>query len=169
MMRQAFMKYLRDLYAWVNFERFSIHVKSALNTAEGEAARPGSACVDTEHLLLGMLAEADGTAVKILQRLSCDVTNIRNQLQRSAEVGPPRPRGQMLARTAAVKRAIKYAVEQARATHAPSTGTEHFLLAFLQQPKCLACQVLTDAGVTLDLVRAAVDAENGRLVNVRKQ
>jgi ATP-dependent Clp protease ATP-binding subunit ClpA len=169
MIRKAFMKYLRALYAWVNIERFSVHVKRALRTAEIEAERLGSTCVDTEHLLLGMLAKADGTAGKILQRLSCDVTNIRNQLQRSGEVGPPRPPGQMLVRTAAVKRAIKYAVEQARATNAPSTGTEHFLLAILQQPECRACQMLMQAGVTADQIRAAVDAENSRVVSVGKQ
>jgi ATP-dependent Clp protease ATP-binding subunit ClpC len=154
------MKVFRALLEKLNFEKFSIHVKRALKTAEVAATRAGSDCVDTQHLLLGMLAEDDGTAVKILRRLSCDVESVRNQLRGGVSAAAAPEQRRYLLRSAAVKRAIEYAVEQARTTRAPSTGTEHLLLAFLQQPDCRACQVLTAAGVTRDQIRAAVDAEN---------
>jgi ATP-dependent Clp protease ATP-binding subunit ClpC len=158
------MKYLSALRDWLNPERFSVHVKRALKTAEVEAARLGSDCVDTEHLLIGMLVQDDGTAVKILQRLSCDVANVQRQLQGITSTAPRQKK--WLPRSAAVIHAIKDAAKEARTTNAPSTGTEHLLLAFMRRPDCRACQVLKANGATLDRVQSEVDAENGRPAKV---
>lgn len=46
--------------------------------------------IDTQHLLLGLLRQSEGGAIKVLQNLGVDPTQLRNQVfRRLAEQGHP--------------------------------------------------------------------------------
>ncbi len=61
---------------------FTPRAKSVLNTALEESRQLGHNYIGTEHLLLGLIREGDGVAVRVLQRLDIDLPNVRNQIIR---------------------------------------------------------------------------------------
>ena len=54
--------------------------------------------------------------------------------------------------TPRAKKVIELAVEEARALNHNYIGTEHLLLGLVREEKGIAAQVLTDAGVNLELI-----------------
>jgi ATP-dependent Clp protease ATP-binding subunit ClpA len=59
---------------------FTGRAQDALSLAQQEASRRGQATVGTEHILLALVAERDGAAVRILQQLDADPVAIRSTL-----------------------------------------------------------------------------------------
>ncbi len=64
--------------------RFSPHARKALQVALREALRLRTKQITPEHLLLGMLRAGDGLAVRILDDLDIDRTELTDGLERSA-------------------------------------------------------------------------------------
>ena len=62
------------------FERFNEHVRRSLFFARYEASRSSSRAIGTEHLLLGMLREADPVLTGLLRRIDGNVKELRDEL-----------------------------------------------------------------------------------------
>jgi ATP-dependent Clp protease ATP-binding subunit ClpC len=52
---------------------FSNRVRDVISFSREEAIRLGHDYIGTEHLLLGIIREGEGIAVKILRNLGCDL------------------------------------------------------------------------------------------------
>jgi ATP-dependent Clp protease ATP-binding subunit ClpA len=75
---------------------FTPRAKKALELSLREALRLGHNYIGTEHLLLGLVRETDGVAVRILLDLGADPGTVRNEVVRmlsgpSAAPMPPEP------------------------------------------------------------------------------
>ena len=62
------------------FERFNENVRRALFFARYEASRSASHHIAPEHVLLGMLREADATLVDLAESVGIDVRELRDEL-----------------------------------------------------------------------------------------
>jgi hypothetical protein len=60
------------------------------------------------------------------------------------------------------KRTLTLAQEEAERSHHSYIGTEHLLLGLLRVEKGVACRVLTDLGIDIGTVRAAIEGVIGR-------
>jgi ATP-dependent Clp protease ATP-binding subunit ClpA len=152
----ALGSYCRTLIEKANFERFSDRSRRVLANAKQEAIRRNHDRVDTEHLLLGILAESDATAVTILRRLSCDLGRLRSDVEERMASKSGSDVGRKLSLTPAARQAIRYAVDEARAANSSYTRTEHLLIGLLRQPGAVGAAALTSAGVSATGVRAAI-------------
>jgi ATP-dependent Clp protease ATP-binding subunit ClpA len=56
---------------------YTSHAKKAMELTLQEAKALGHEYIDTEHLLLGILAEGEGLAIKVLAALDVDVSALR--------------------------------------------------------------------------------------------
>jgi len=73
---------------------FTPKVKSLFEQAFKEARRLGNNFIGTEHLLLGLTDAGEGVAVKVLQNLGVDISQIRNLvIRRLGEVASVTPGG----------------------------------------------------------------------------
>ncbi|MCE7988698.1 MAG: hypothetical protein DYG89_46680 [Caldilinea sp. CFX5] len=124
-------------------DRFTKRARFVLTLAKEEATRLQHRQIDTEHLLLGLLAEKEGLATRVLVELGCD----RNAIQRRVEdrVAGPQPARwpwdkPTLARGA--KRVIELAVATARQMGHQYIGTEHLLIGLLKEGQGIGAQVL---------------------------
>jgi len=61
---------------------FTPRAKRAIESAHDEARRLGHEYIGPEHLLLGILNDKEGVAIKILQKLKADITRIREEIYR---------------------------------------------------------------------------------------
>ncbi|RRN77182.1 hypothetical protein EIM50_20910, partial [Pseudoxanthomonas sp. SGD-10] len=61
--------------------KFSPRVKDVISYSREEALRLGHDYIGTEHLLLGLIREGDGVAIKILKSLGVDTVKLRRAVE----------------------------------------------------------------------------------------
>ena len=95
-----------------------------------EAVARSQNYVGTEHLLLGLLRQADSTASKAIAGLGIHL----EQIQQAASVRPeagPQPGSAQIGLSPRAKRVVELAVDRTRQIRRPYTGTEHILLGLV--------------------------------------
>jgi len=65
------------------FEKFSERARRALTRAQEEAQHFGHNYIDTEHILLGLIAEEDSVASQVLSNLGVAVSKVRSAVELS--------------------------------------------------------------------------------------
>jgi len=137
------------------FDKFSERARRVLELAQQEALRYRHKAMDTEHLLLGILDEGEGVAAKVLGTLAGDLAAVRAAVEARMAPGDEAAQ-QEVGLTPASKRAIEFAVFEARNLNHGYIGTEHLLLGLLREEKGTAAAVLNEQGFTVERVRAEV-------------
>jgi len=138
------------------FERFNEHVRRSLFFARYEASRSSSRSIGSEHLLLGMLREADPVMTDLIERLDVDVRTLRDELlgdRVSVERVSTSPDLPLAEET---KKALAFAVHEAESMGHGAVGTEHLMLGLLRAEGCSAAQYLTAHGFDLFQLREEV-------------
>jgi len=125
---------------------FTGKAQSALQRALVVACEMGHTCVGSEHLLLGLLAESEGIAGKVLaehgvteekmKKLVEDVSGVGEQTNLSAADMTPR-----------TKKIIESSARCALNMGHGYVGTEHLLLAIMDEADCYAVKMLESLGV----------------------
>jgi ATP-dependent Clp protease ATP-binding subunit ClpA len=129
-----------------------------MRLANQEAQRFNHEYVGTEHVLLGLIREGDNAAVAVLKALGIDPRAVRLEVERIVQPGAGGDRviAGRLPQTPRVKKAIEYAIEEARALGHDKVGCGHLLLGLLREGEGVAGQVLTNLGATAERVREAL-------------
>ncbi len=135
------------------FDRFTKRARRVLTLAQEEAQRLNHNYIGTEHLLLGLVREENGVAVRVLRDLGVDPRQIRERVERTVGRGQRAAFGK-LSLTPRTKRVIELAVDEARRLGHHYIGTEHLLLGLVRAGEGVAVDVLKGLGVGLDKVRS---------------
>jgi ATP-dependent Clp protease ATP-binding subunit ClpC len=135
------------------FDRFTKRARRVLTLAQEEAQRLNHNYIGTEHLLLGLVREENGVAVRVLRDLGVDPRQIRERVERTVGRGQRAMYGK-LSLTPRTKRVIELAVDEARRLGHHYIGTEHLLLGLVRAGEGVAVDVLKGLGVGLDKVRS---------------
>jgi len=148
------------------FERFSEGARRVLTRAQGEAQRLGHNYIDTEHILLAIAGEELGLAAKVLSNLGISPSKIQAAVEFVIGKGEHQATsgGVDLARRA--KRAIEFAVDEARRLNSSYISVEHLLLGLLRESEGVAFSVLESLGITLERTREEVNRV-GRQESIR--
>ena len=133
-------------------DRFTKRARRVLTLAQEEALRLNHNYIGTEHLLLGLVREENGVAVKVLRELGVDPGQVIRAVERTVGRGERAPFGKptLAPRT---KRGIELAVDEARLMGHHYIGTEHLLLGLVREGEGIAVNVLRGLGINLDRVR----------------
>ncbi|NOZ79863.1 MAG: ATP-dependent Clp protease ATP-binding subunit [Acidobacteria bacterium] len=138
------------------FEKFNEHARRSLFFARYEASRADGRMIASEHLLLGLLREADEALEEILDRSGLSLEELREELVgdnvpvQRAGTSPDLPLSNE------VKRALTYAVRESEGMGHEYVGTEHILIGLMRIEGCLAEQYLADHGLELYQLRQEV-------------
>ena len=138
------------------FGRFTDEARRVLDLALNEARTLNSIRVGTEHILLGLVQEGDGTS-----RRGAGVAGDQPGRGPPADRGDHRPGPWSLLRshqqyTLRAKRALDLSLREALQLGHHHIGTEHILLGLLREGEGPAAQVLIELGADLSLVRQQV-------------
>ena len=121
---------------------FTSRVQKVIRYSKEEAMRLGHDYIGTEHLLLGILKEGEGIAIKILQNLNCDLLKLKKAIEDStAPSGGTMTIGNLPLSKRAEK-ALKMTYIEAKNFKNDVIGTEHLLLSILKEKDSLAAQIL---------------------------
>jgi ATP-dependent Clp protease ATP-binding subunit ClpB len=129
--------------------------QEALHDAQTKALRFGHTEVDGEHLLLALLDQAEGIALRLLTQAGADPDRLRNGLEdelsrRPRVTGPGASPGQVNV-TQRLARLLSNAEQEARRLKDEYVSVEHLILALLTEgPATTAGRLLRDGGVTRD-------------------
>ena len=129
--------------------------------AQEEAKRFHSEQSLPEHVILALLKDGEGVAVKALQRVKINVAEMQMEIERTVPKGTG---GLILGDVPASKRARKMletSAEEASSMGHELIGTEHFLLAAAREREGVVMRYLQKFNVTPNMLREAIIRING--------
>ena len=133
-------------------QNFSPQVKEIISFSREEALRLGNDFIGTEHLLLGIIREGEGTAVKILQALNVDLYELRKEVELAIKdkTGKNIANINSLPLTRQAEKVIRVTVLEAKALKSPTVETEHLMLSILKNKENVCTQILQQFDVDYD-------------------
>ena len=147
---------LAALKPGASFQRFTPRARACVVAAQQAAVGFGAPSVGSEHLLIGLYAEPDGVAAKVLEELGFPRGSATEALLATAEGADEPTRGHVPFATGA-KQALEEALRAALDLGHNYIGTEHILLGILRlDPGQPGAALLADAGITIESATAGV-------------
>ena len=135
------------------FKRFTERARKVIILAREEAERNQHEYLGTEHLLLGVLKDAGGVAIAVLQGLGVDMKQVRLEVERSMPASSNTLIIGDIPFTSRAKKVLEYSVEEARSMGHSYIGTEHLLLGLMREKDGVGARVLNSLNVTYADVR----------------
>jgi ATP-dependent Clp protease ATP-binding subunit ClpC len=132
---------------------FSNRVQDVIRLSREEAIRLGHDYIGTEHLLLGIIREGEGIAIKIFKNLGKDAGKIKKAIEDTVrQTGATLTVGN-IPLTKQAEKVLKITYLEAKIFKSDVIGTEHLLLSILREDDNLASQILQQFGITYELVK----------------
>jgi ATP-dependent Clp protease ATP-binding subunit ClpC len=123
------------------FERFTNQSRRAVVLAQEEARELHHSFIGTEHLLLGMLSEGTGSAVRALTSMDVSLDAARQAVEASVGRGKHQPSGN-IPFTPRAKKALELALRESLQLGQNYIGTGHLLLGLITQGDDVAMEIL---------------------------
>ncbi len=139
--------------------KFSPRVKDVISYSREEALRLGHDYIGTEHLLLGLIRDGDGVAIKLLKGLRVDTTRLRRSVEDAVKgtTGTTVNIGS-IPLTKQAEKVLKITYLEAKIFKSDLIGTEHLLLSILRDEDNIASQILAQFNVNYELFKAEVES-----------
>ncbi len=137
--------------------RFTSKAQKVLTRAQQTAQDMGHTYIGSEHLLLGLVEESESVASRMLTAKGVDAIRLRGLIAEVSGMGSKSQVGasDMTPRT-------KRIIEEAASVSAHSTsafiGSEHLLLALLNEKDCVGVKILEECGISVSELRSDVTA-----------
>lgn len=134
--------------------------RTTLRLAQDEAKGLQHEYVGTEHILLALAGVSEGATAAILKSHRVDAADLRRRVVETVNTGKERRAYTAdLPLTSRASKALDFAAAEARELNHAHVGQEHILLGLLREERGIACQILSDAGVTYIGARAQIAPE----------
>jgi ATP-dependent Clp protease ATP-binding subunit ClpC len=136
---------------------FSNRVQDVIRYSREEALRLGHDYIGTEHLLLGIIREGEGIAVRILKNLGCDLYKLKRAVEDTVRsTGGTLTLGNVPL-TKQAEKVLKITYLEAKICKSDIIGTEHLLLSLMKDEDNIAAQIMSQFGVRYETVREELD------------
>lgn len=156
-------------------DNFSPRVKDVITYSKEEALRLGHDFIGTEHLMLGILRDGNGTAISILNNLAVDFAHLRKKVE---ILSPANPNGiqniekKNLHLTRQAERALKTTFLEAKLFNSSEISTAHLLLCILRNENDPTTKLLHKIKIDYETVKeqytAMMTNEDDYLENLPK-
>jgi ATP-dependent Clp protease ATP-binding subunit ClpC len=136
-------------------ENFSPRVKDVIGYSKEEALRLCHDSIGSEHLILGLLREAEGSAIEIIESLGVDLLILREKIEKLNEIGdrdinPKRN----IPLTRHAEKALKTTFLEAKLYSSQTIRTAHLLLCVLRNDNDPVTGVFRNLGIDYSSVKA---------------
>ena len=134
------------------FDRFTSNAKMAMSHARQYAQRARLECIETEHILLGILALENSQGYLALHE-SCDLEKLHEEIEAQQGLGKGDPNLANLPFTPRSKKVLELTMEEATYLVHDYIGTEHLVAGLARDTRGIAGRVLRDLGVDIQMLR----------------
>jgi len=137
---------------------FSDRVQEVIRLSREEALRLGHDYIGTEHLLLGIVREGQGVAVRILRNLDVDLVKLKKAIEDTVRTSGGTLTIGNIPLTKQAEKVLKITQIESKIYKSDVIGTEHILLSLLRDEDNIATQILHQFTVTYDNARAELNS-----------
>ncbi|MBT8378751.1 MAG: ATP-dependent Clp protease ATP-binding subunit [Ignavibacteria bacterium] len=137
---------------------FSDRLQDVIRLSREEALRLGHDYIGTEHLLLGIIREGQGVAVRILRNLDCDLMKLKKAIEDTVRTSGGTLTIGNIPLTKQAEKVLKITQIESKIYKAEVIGTEHLLLSLLRDEDNIATQILHQFNVTYDTARSELNS-----------
>lgn len=137
-------------------DKFTRQAANALKLAKTTAQSCNHSYIGTEHILVGLLKEKEGTAGRILEEFNVEedaLCQLIEELIAPSEVLAAEKAPEYSPRA---MRVLEKSVQEAENQKEAQAGTEHLLVAMLKETDCVATRLLYTMGVNIQKLYVAV-------------
>jgi ATP-dependent Clp protease ATP-binding subunit ClpC len=129
--------------------KFSPRVRDVISFSREEAIRLGHDYIGTEHLLLGLIREGEGRAVRtIKQMLDFELTVLKKTIEESIKNSATHKKVTgNIPLTKQAEKVLKVTYLEAKIFKSEVIGTEHLVLSILRDEENIAAQILNQYAV----------------------
>ena len=142
------------------FNGFTEKANNALNYSMESAENFGHTYVGSEHILLGLLKEGTGVAAVVLSELGINDSELENIIRTEIGVGS-RTSLSTDDFTPRTKRILQMAVMQAATLGHNYVGTEHLLIAIIEESDSYAVRFLNELGTSAKAILEKLNSTMG--------
>ncbi len=137
----------------MRLDKFTLKSQEALEQAQTIAAQRGNAQVDTQHLLLALLSDEEGTCVEVLKKLGVETDRVRTDALQAVE-RLPQQSGASVDRyySNQLKAVLEASFKEMEQLKDEYLSVEHLLVALAEAASTAAGTILRDRGVTKDRI-----------------
>ena len=128
------------------FNKFTENANKAMNYAIENAQALGHTYIGTEHILLGLLREDTGVAYAVLSNAGATFENVEKNIREKIGVGS-QTKLTPNDLTPRSKRVLQRAMMLSAKFGHNYVGTEHLLIALLEDSESYAVRMITDTGI----------------------
>ncbi len=139
-----------------DMKNFTPRAKHVLLLAQKEAQNLNNDYVGTEHLLLGLIILDEGVAIAVLKDMGVNMKRLRREIEIKTSVATETKQKGILPISARLQKIMIIASHEAKAMNYNFVGTEHLLLAILDEGESLTAELLRQANVSLEVLRLEI-------------
>jgi len=144
-------------------EHFSSRVNDVIRLSREEAIRLGHDYIGTEHLLLGIISDGEGLAIKVFKNLNVDLYKLKKSIEETVR---PTSANKInignIPLTKQAEKVLKLTFIEAKLYKSRVIGTEHLLLSFFRDEENIAAQILNKQGLNYEKIRTEIEnIQNG--------
>ncbi len=136
---------------------FSERVQEVIRLSREEALRLGHDYIGTEHLLLGIIRESHGVAIRIILNLGVDVQNLKKTIEETVKTSGGTLTIGNIPLTKQAEKVLKITQIESKIYKSDVIGTEHVLLSLLRDEDNIATQILNQFNITYETARAELN------------
>ena len=139
--------------------KFSPRVKEVISYSREEALRLGHDYIGVEHLLLGIIREGEGVAMKMIESSGINSKDLRKKLESkldSGQISELKSSGNIPLLKQAEK-VLKITYLEAKLFKSNMIGTEHLLLSILKEDNNIASSLLKEHNLNYEAIKQELD------------
>src|SRR5713226_5249447 len=146
----------------IRFDKFTEKAQEAILSAQELLRSFQHAQMDSEHLLLALVEQADGIVPQVLSKVGVNVSALRGRLRAELE-RLPKVQGKVegLMISPRLRQALETAQAETQRLRDEYVSTEHLLLGIAASHDGAAARALAEAGVTADGLYRAIQEVRG--------
>ena len=145
----------------MKWDKFTVMAQDAFQMAQSRAEELGNPELKPEHLLWAFLNQEDNIVNSILGKLGINPSKILEDLGSELDKVPKIEGGGEVYLSSSMRKIMSSAQKEADKLKDEFISTEHLLLAILKEGSCMASRILTENGVTEDMLLKALMALRG--------
>lgn len=145
----------------MRFDKFTIKSQEALQEAQSLCSSRGHQTLESTHLLVALLAQAEGSTVSVLQKLGVSIDVLGGQLEDALERQPKVTGGAQPQMGAGLSQVLEAAFDEAKSLTDEFVSTEHLLLAMAKGESDPVGLILRNLGAHHDGLLQALAAIRG--------
>src|SRR6266849_2793408 len=147
----------------IRFDKFTEKAQEALLNAQELVRQFHHAQMESEHLLLALVEQADGIVPQVLAKAGLTPAALRGrlraELERLPKVTGPTPDGLVI--SPVVRQVVETAQAEAQRLRDEYVSTEHLLMGLASAREGGAARILAEAGLTADALSQALTSIRG--------